>query len=52
MYMVSYIAYHGDIIHYLSVELYSTEPPEETRKRLILFVYKGFKGINNMLGEN
>lgn len=28
MYMISVLAYHGDIIHYLSVDLYSTEPPE------------------------
>ena len=25
-----FIAYHGDIVHYLSVDLYSTEPPEES----------------------
>ena len=24
-----YFAYHGDIVHYLSVDLYSTEPPED-----------------------
>ena len=24
-----WFAYHGDIIHYLSVDLYSTEPPED-----------------------
>lgn len=25
-----FFAYHGDIVHYLSVDLYSTEPPEES----------------------
>ena len=29
MYMISIFAYHGDIVHYLSVDLYSTEPPED-----------------------
>ena len=24
-----FIAYHGDIVHDLSVDLYSTEPPED-----------------------
>lgn len=29
MYMISIFAYHGDIVHDLSVDLYSTEPPED-----------------------
>ena len=35
MYMISIFAYHGDIVHYLSVDLYSTEPPEESHLALI-----------------
>ena len=33
-----YFAYHGDIVHYLSVDLYSTEPPEVPSKEGTLFV--------------
>ena len=33
--------YHGDIVHYLSVDLYSTEPPEEPILGSFLFVLKG-----------
>ena len=37
-----WFAYHGDIIHYLSVDLYSTEPPEIPSEMAGYFVYKGF----------
>ena len=38
MYMISIFAYHGDIVHYLSVDLYSTEPPEARTKVLAFLV--------------
>ena len=34
-----YITYHGDIIHDLSVDLYSTEPPEEAINLASFFVF-------------
>ena len=47
MYMISIFAYHGDIVHYLSVDLYSTEPPEARSRDLAFFVlpsvYKGLR---------
>ena len=40
-----YITYHGDIIHDLSVDLYSTEPPEGAERLHFCLFYKDFKPL-------
>jgi hypothetical protein len=44
------ILYHADITNDNTVSVYQPKPPEETRKRLILFVYKGLWMSNKALG--
>ena len=45
-----FIAYHGDIVHYLSVDLYSTEPPEGAARLRFLLISKGLWPLKYNLG--